>query len=165
MTGQTAAGRRCSLVQDIVKKEGAPAPFKEAIPPCVVAPLGAMNFAAKELPSAMQSAEAEERPKLSLEPLLNAASKPPRCQAITRSRCPGCRRTALRRVQTQLWRTSRQQVVQSLQKSRLSDTPPRGCRTDASAPLPTTPVVSPLHRPRWRRTPNLQGQPMSDSRR
>ena len=74
----------------------------------------------------------------------------------------GQARTALRRVQTQLWRTSRQQVVQSLQKSR-----PRAIQS-----LPWMPdwtrlhrlyrpnfVVSPLHRLRWRRTPNLQGQP------
>ena len=66
-------------VQNIVKKEGAPALFKGVIPRMLwIAPLGAMNFAGYELAKrAMQSAEAEGETKAESGTVTQpAASKP-----------------------------------------------------------------------------------------
>ena len=167
MTGQTAAGEAMWVsVQNIVKTEGAPALFKGVIPRMMwIAPLGAMNFAGYELAKrAMQSAEAEAKTKAESGTVTQpAASKPtPAVKPSPLSRLSRQQaRTALRRVQTQLWRRSRQQVVQSLQKSRpRAIQSSRGCRTGCVCTSCIDQiVVSPLHRLRWRRTPNLQGQP------
>ena len=132
-----------------------------------IAPLGAMNFAGYELAKrAMQSAEVEGETKAeSGTASSTAASKPtpavkpsPALTAVQAAGEDGATQIA-DAVVAEIPTTS---GAEPAEEQTSSDTiAPCGCRTGCvcTSCIDQIVVVSPLHRLRWRRTPNLQGQP------